>query len=101
MYVMSFWATASRHIYIISFGQQKAEFGEFWEKHKNCPLTARNQILASLCPQVYGLYVVKLAVTLALTGGVQVLKLTNLWSLSSNNYNVFIIIKYCVVLNTV
>ncbi|XP_064600365.1 DNA helicase MCM9-like [Liolophura sinensis] len=49
----------------------KAEFEEFWEKHKNSPLTARNQILASLCPQVYGLYVVKLAVTLALTGGVQ------------------------------
>jgi len=29
-------------------------------------------ILASVCPQVYGLYVVKLAVALVLIGGVQV-----------------------------
>ena len=32
-----------------------------------------NHILASLCPQVYGLYVVKLAVTMVLAGGVQVI----------------------------
>lgn len=30
----------------------------------------RNIILASLCPQVYGLYVVKLAVGMVLAGGV-------------------------------
>ena len=32
-----------------------------------------NHILASLCPQVYGLYYVKLAVTMVLAGGVQVI----------------------------
>ncbi|KAF9163974.1 DNA helicase mcm9 [Actinomortierella ambigua] len=31
----------------------------------------RNKILASVCPQVYGLYLVKLAVMLVLSGGVQ------------------------------
>ncbi|GAA6090851.1 DNA helicase MCM9 isoform X1 [Tachysurus ichikawai] len=32
---------------------------------------ARNQILMSLCPQVFGMYVVKLSVALVLAGGVQ------------------------------
>ncbi|XP_067021534.1 DNA helicase MCM9-like [Acropora muricata] len=49
----------------------KREFAEFWEKHKDSPLQARNHILASFCPQVYGLYVVKLAVALVIIGGVQ------------------------------
>ncbi|XP_048842281.1 DNA helicase MCM9 [Brienomyrus brachyistius] len=47
------------------------EFEEFWEKYKDNPLEGRNQILMSLCPQVFGLYVVKLAVALVLSGGVQ------------------------------
>jgi DNA helicase MCM9 len=33
-------------------------------------MTARNIILRSICPQLYGMYVVKLAVALMLTGGV-------------------------------
>ncbi|XP_060074064.1 DNA helicase MCM9-like [Ylistrum balloti] len=49
----------------------KKEIATFWEQHKSCPLKGRNQILASLCPQVYGLYVVKLAVAVVLAGGVQ------------------------------
>ncbi|XP_062504225.1 DNA helicase MCM9-like [Corticium candelabrum] len=49
----------------------KREFDEFWDKYKTCPLTARNLIVASFCPQVFGLYIVKLAVTLVLIGGVQ------------------------------
>nr|KAG5699161.1 hypothetical protein BaRGS_014460 [Batillaria attramentaria] len=49
----------------------REEIAAFWESHKNCPLSARNQILASLCPQVYGLYVVKMAVTLFMAGGLQ------------------------------
>ncbi|KAJ8298755.1 hypothetical protein KUTeg_022815, partial [Tegillarca granosa] len=49
----------------------KSEIASFWEEHKDCPLKGRNQILASLCPQVYGLYVVKLAVAMVLAGGVQ------------------------------
>ncbi|KPP68866.1 DNA helicase MCM9-like, partial [Scleropages formosus] len=46
------------------------EFEEFWEKYKDNPLEGRNQILMSLCPQVFGMYVVKLAVALVLAGGV-------------------------------
>ncbi|XP_068265154.1 DNA helicase MCM9 [Nyctibius grandis] len=49
----------------------RKEFEDFWEKHRNDPLAGRNEILASLCPQVFGLYLVKLAVTLVLAGGVQ------------------------------
>ncbi|KAK3796892.1 hypothetical protein RRG08_055726 [Elysia crispata] len=49
----------------------KDEVCQFWEDHKYNPLTGRNIILASLCPQVYGLYVVKLAVAVVLAGGVQ------------------------------
>ncbi|XP_078251276.1 DNA helicase MCM9-like [Rhinoraja longicauda] len=47
------------------------EFEEFWESHKADPLAGRNEILASLCPQVFGMYVVKLAVAMVLAGGVQ------------------------------
>lgn len=47
------------------------EFKEFWESYKADPLAGRNEILASLCPQVFGMYVVKLAVAMVLAGGVQ------------------------------
>ncbi|CAL8314731.1 unnamed protein product [Lota lota] len=47
------------------------EFKAFWESHTNDPIAGRNQILLSLCPQVFGMYVVKLAVALILAGGVQ------------------------------
>lgn len=46
-------------------------FDEFWTEHRERPLTARNKILASICPQVYGLYAVKLSLCLAMIGGVQ------------------------------
>ena len=49
----------------------KREFSEFWERYKDAPLRGRNHILSSFCPQVYGLYAVKLAVALVLIGGVQ------------------------------
>ncbi|XP_052064164.1 DNA helicase MCM9-like [Mytilus californianus] len=49
----------------------KKEILSFWESRSHQPLTGRNQILTSFCPQVYGLYVVKLAVAMALAGGVQ------------------------------
>ncbi|KAM9260977.1 LOW QUALITY PROTEIN: DNA helicase MCM9 [Cariama cristata] len=48
----------------------RKEFEDFWERHRNDPL-AGNEILASLCPQVFGLYLVKLAVAMVLAGGVQ------------------------------
>ncbi|XP_077409202.1 DNA helicase MCM9 isoform X2 [Vanacampus margaritifer] len=47
------------------------EFKEFWERFKCDPLAGRNQILLSLCPQVFGMYVIKLAVAMVLAGGVQ------------------------------
>ncbi|NXQ63418.1 MCM9 helicase, partial [Anthoscopus minutus] len=49
----------------------RKEFEDFWEMHRNDPLAGRNEILASLCPQVFGLYLVKLAVAMVLAGGVQ------------------------------
>ncbi|XP_022073592.1 DNA helicase MCM9 isoform X2 [Acanthochromis polyacanthus] len=47
------------------------EFEEFWQSFKTDPIAGRNHILLSLCPQVFGMYVVKLAVALVLAGGVQ------------------------------
>ncbi|XP_067274786.1 DNA helicase MCM9 [Pseudorasbora parva] len=47
------------------------EFEEFWDSHKHDPIAGRNKILMSLCPQVFGMYVVKLAVAMVLAGGVQ------------------------------
>ena len=58
--------------YCTYFFLQKKEIISFWESYHHQPLTGRNKILASFCPQVYGLYVVKLAVAMALVGGVQV-----------------------------
>lgn len=60
--------------------EQRAMFEQFWLKYRPPiphdtepakPFTARNIILSQVCPQVYGLYIVKLAVMLVLTGGVQ------------------------------
>ncbi|KAH7485442.1 hypothetical protein KRP22_006590 [Phytophthora ramorum] len=48
----------------------RAEFAQFWAKHKRNPMRARNEIVASICPKVYGLFIVKLAVALTVIGGV-------------------------------
>ncbi|XP_059212711.1 DNA helicase MCM9 isoform X2 [Centropristis striata] len=47
------------------------EFEDFWNSYKHDPIAGRNQILSSLCPQVFGMYVIKLAVAMVLAGGVQ------------------------------
>ena len=47
------------------------EFEEFWRMNQTTRLQARNLILKSFCPQVHGMYLVKLAVILVLLGGVQ------------------------------
>ncbi|GLD65992.1 DNA helicase MCM9 [Lates japonicus] len=47
------------------------EFEDFWDGYKYDPIAGRNQILLSLCPQVFGMYVIKLAVAMVLAGGVQ------------------------------
>ncbi|XP_058163321.1 DNA helicase MCM9 isoform X2 [Dasypus novemcinctus] len=56
---------------IIMDEEVRKEFEDFWENHKSDPFAARNEILASLCPQVFGLYLVKLAVAMVLAGGIQ------------------------------
>ena len=45
-------------------------FEEFWAKYKNERIKGRDLILKSFCPQVHGMYLVKLAVILVLLGGV-------------------------------
>ncbi|CAM9780826.1 unnamed protein product [Chrysoparadoxa australica] len=46
------------------------EFAEMWRKGQGTPLRVRNELVASVCPQVYGLFTVKLAVLLTMIGGV-------------------------------
>ncbi|KAI8873047.1 MCM-domain-containing protein [Ramicandelaber brevisporus] len=45
-------------------------FREFWQRHSLRPFDARNLIIRSFCPQIFGMYVVKLSVLLVLIGGV-------------------------------
>ncbi|KAK9943255.1 hypothetical protein M0R45_008869 [Rubus argutus] len=47
------------------------KFKQFWSDFKDTPLKGRNAILQGICPQVFGLFTVKLAVALTLIGGVQ------------------------------
>lgn len=49
----------------------KTEFQNFWQEYRDNPLEGRNHIISSMCPQIFGGYVVKLAVTLVLIGGVR------------------------------
>lgn len=44
---------------------------QFWLEFKDTPLKGRNAVLRGICPQVFGLFTVKLAVALTLVGGVQ------------------------------
>ncbi|KAF7113881.1 hypothetical protein RHSIM_RhsimUnG0105100 [Rhododendron simsii] len=46
-------------------------FEQFWLDFKDKPLKGRNAILRAICPQIFGLFTVKLAVALTLIGGVQ------------------------------
>ncbi|XP_030478340.2 probable DNA helicase MCM9 [Cannabis sativa] len=47
------------------------KFDQFWSEFKDTPLKGRNAILRGVCPQIFGLFTVKLAVALTLIGGVQ------------------------------
>ncbi|CAH2052000.1 unnamed protein product [Thlaspi arvense] len=47
------------------------KFKNFWSHFKDTPLKGRNAILRGICPQVFGLFTVKLAVALTLIGGVR------------------------------
>ena len=46
-------------------------FERFWEEHAGCRLRGRNRVLASLCPQIHGLFLAKLATLVMLIGGMQ------------------------------
>lgn len=48
----------------------KAAFEQFWLEHQHCPLVGRDMIISSFCPNIFGLYVIKMAVLLMLIGGV-------------------------------
>ncbi|KAG7206657.1 hypothetical protein KM043_000333 [Ampulex compressa] len=45
-------------------------FQNYWHRYKDTPLAGRNNILASICPQLYGMYTAKLALAVILAGGV-------------------------------
>lgn len=47
----------------------KKEFAHFWQQHARDPVRGRNEIVASICPKVYGLFIVKLGVALTVIGG--------------------------------
>ncbi|TDH67646.1 hypothetical protein CCR75_000394 [Bremia lactucae] len=48
----------------------RAEFVQFWAKHQHDPIRGRNEIVASICPKVHGLFFIKLAIALTVIGGV-------------------------------
>lgn len=37
----------------------RQEFVELWEANSHRPLAVRNHVIASVCPQVFGLFTVK------------------------------------------
>lgn len=47
------------------------EIQDFWQQHQYSELEGRAKIMESFCPQVYGLYAVKLAVSVVLCGGLE------------------------------
>lgn len=46
------------------------EFEQFWQRHAEDKLLGRDIILKSVCPKLFGMYLVKLSVLLVLIGGV-------------------------------
>ncbi|CAB9509624.1 helicase MCM9 [Seminavis robusta] len=48
----------------------RGEFKNFWEHFKDAPIAARDHICKAVCPKLYGMAVVKLALLLTLIGGV-------------------------------
>ncbi|XP_065890839.1 DNA helicase MCM9-like isoform X2 [Dysidea avara] len=56
---------------VVITDEMKQDYEQYWSLYKDKPLEGRNNIVASVCPQVFGLYAVKLSVLLVLIGGVQ------------------------------
>ena len=53
-----------------NFVEITSDIQQFWNYHQDNPLTGRDHILKSVCPQLFGLATVKLALLLVLIGGV-------------------------------
>jgi DNA replicative helicase MCM subunit Mcm2 (Cdc46/Mcm family) len=49
----------------------KQEFEKFWQDNAAHPLKGRDYILKSICPDVFGMSIVKLSIGLVVAGGVQ------------------------------
>ncbi|EKE39811.1 hypothetical protein ENUP19_0198G0016 [Entamoeba nuttalli] len=50
--------------------EMEEEFKAYWEENKNHPIKGRDMILQSICPELCGLRMCKLAVMLVATGGI-------------------------------
>lgn len=63
--------TVRRKISDTSSSQEMRDvFRNYWEKYSDNPLLGRDNILASICPKLYGMYTAKLALAVVLAGGV-------------------------------
>ncbi|KNC49580.1 DNA replication licensing factor MCM9 [Thecamonas trahens ATCC 50062] len=51
--------------------EMRRELMVFWQSHQDAPLVGRNVILGSICPQIFGMYIIKMAVAIVLVGAVQ------------------------------
>ncbi|GMH35438.1 hypothetical protein BSKO_03306 [Bryopsis sp. KO-2023] len=50
--------------------ETEAMFSAFWEANRNSPLKGRDELLSFICPQICGMFDVKLSLALTLIGGV-------------------------------
>ena len=66
--------------------EAEREFRAFWSQARHRDVLGRAQLVSLFCPQVYGLYLVKLALMVALAGGVDKV-LTRHCDYDNNNYN--------------
>ena len=66
--------------------EAEREFRAFWSQARHRDVLGRAQLVSLFCPQVYGLYLVKLALMVALAGGVDKVQ-TRHCDYDNNNYN--------------
>ncbi|XP_076755328.1 DNA helicase MCM9 [Xylocopa sonorina] len=60
-----------RKVFDTSSSQEMKDiFTDYWKKYTDDPLLGRDNIVASICPQLYGMYTAKLALAVVLAGGV-------------------------------
>lgn len=63
-------AQKQKRVENVSNLEDKTQFSEFWGDNEASPFRARDMLLRAMCPQLYGMAVPKLALMLALIGGV-------------------------------